>query len=154
MIAIPPHHIGPFGGEPFFGLGRIRLKARHLVPHQKTQPVGPVEPARVFDLLVFPRPVETERFRELDVAPQRIVVWGRKEAAREVALVEHQALHERLAVEPEPAVPGLHGAQPEIGLYPIDGLALGVEQPGFELIEPRRAGMPGDHALEPDAPPT
>ena len=60
MTAITRHRLLPFGREPALSLGRVLVKARHLLPHQEAESVRPVEPARVFDLLVLASAVETK----------------------------------------------------------------------------------------------
>jgi hypothetical protein len=51
--------------------------------------VGPVEIARVLDLLVLAHAVEAHRLGELDVLLQRGVVRRRQQRVGPVALVEH-----------------------------------------------------------------
>ena len=139
MISIAADHVGPLRRQPSFGLGGAFLKARHLIPDQKPKPIRPVEPPRVFDLLVLPGAIEAEPLGRLDVDPQRLVAGRRQQAARKVALVEHQTLHERFAVQPDAAVMRAHAAQPEIGEHPVEdpAAAVSVEQRRFDLVKRR-----------------
>src|SRR5207237_2430895 len=105
----------------------------------------PIGPARVLGLLVLAGPVEAEGLRQLDVAAE-VVVRGRgQEPARKVPLVEHEPLDERLAVEPEPPVASLDGAQAEVRFHPV--AAVG----DLDVVQARRAWMPWLDALERDA---
>src|SRR6266581_3351734 len=145
MVAVALDELGPLGGEAARGLGRVLVEARHLRPHQEAQRVRPVEPARVFRLLVLARAVEAERLRQLDVGAQRVAVARSEKASGEVALVEHQPLDERLAVQTPPTAIGLDLAQAEIRLDPV------FAQPDLDVVEPRRVGMPRFDVLEGDA---
>src|SRR6266851_2456914 len=143
MVAIALEHLLPFGREPPLGLSRMLLEAER---------VGPVEPARILDLLMLPRPVEAERLRQLDVAPKHVIARRRQQTAWEITLVENQSLNELLAVQPELAISGFDGAQPKIAVDLICDLAVLTQEPGFQLVEPRRIRMPGHHLLELDSP--
>src|SRR5207245_10843518 len=61
MVAVASHDLGPLGRQPPLRLAAVLLEARHLIPDQKAEPVRPVEPARVLDLLMLPRAAEAER---------------------------------------------------------------------------------------------
>src|SRR5216683_1486030 len=152
MVAIALEHLLPFGREPPLGLSRMLVEAGHLRPDQEAERVGPVEPARILDLLMLPRPVEAERLRQLDVASKHVIARRRQQTAWEITLVENQSLNELLAVQPEPAISGFDGAQPEIAVDLIGDLAVLIQEPGFQLVEPRRIRMPGHHLLELDSP--
>ena len=52
----------------------VQAPARILAPDEIPQAVGPVEEARLENLLVEPGAVEPHRQRQLDVAPQRLLV--------------------------------------------------------------------------------
>src|ERR1041384_3575138 len=60
MVVITPHRNAP-----------LRPRVRHLFPNQQPQPVAPVEPARVFDLLVLAHAVKAEHLRIADVGLER-----------------------------------------------------------------------------------
>jgi hypothetical protein len=45
----------------------------HLFPHQQAQLVGPVQVARVLDLLVLAHAVEAHQLGQFDVAPEVLV---------------------------------------------------------------------------------
>ena len=70
---------------------REPIGAGHLLPDQQAQPVGPIEIARIFDLLVLADAVEAHRLGQLDVAAQGVVVGRGQPGLRPVALVEHHA---------------------------------------------------------------
>src|SRR5437764_13769421 len=97
------------------------MEARHLRPHQKTEVVGPVQPARVLGLLGLASAVEAEGAGELDVPAQRFAIRGGEQAFGKVALVEDQALDKRLPVEQEAAVTHLNCSKSEIRLDAIAG---------------------------------
>src|SRR6266571_3027943 len=148
MVSIAKHQLHPFGLQPAFGKRRMLVEAGHLRPDKKAQAVGPVQPARILRLLVLAGAVEAERLRELDVAPDRLVAGRSQKAAWEVALVEDQALHERLAVQPEAAVSGFDLAQPEMAVDTVCSLAVLIDQRGFELVEPGRIWMPRHRMIQ------
>src|SRR6202171_951425 len=83
---------------------------------------------------------------------ERLIARRCEQASRKVALVQHQALDKRLAVEPEAAVPGIDRAQPEIALDAIHHLAVPLEKPSLEVVKPRRIRMPRDDAVELNSP--
>src|SRR5207249_6614836 len=142
VAAVALHVLGPLGGEAASGLGRELVEARHLRPDEKAEDIGPVEPARVLGLLMLARAVEPHRLREVDVAAQVLVARRGQQAAWEVTLVQDQALDEGLAVEPEPPVPGLHGAPAEVGSDPV------LAQPRLEAVEAGRGGVPRPPPLQ------
>src|SRR6266571_8457500 len=148
MVSIAKHQLHPFGLQPAFGKRRMLVEAGHLRPDKKAQAVGPVQPARILRLLVLAGAVEAERLRELDVAPDRRVAGRSQKAAWEVALVENQALQERLAVQPEAAVSGFDLAQPEMAVDTVCSLAVLIDQRGFELVEPGRIWMPRHRMIQ------
>ncbi len=51
------------------------IGAGHLLPDQQAEPIGPVQIARVLELLMLAHAVEAHRLGQLDIAPQRRVVW-------------------------------------------------------------------------------
>src|ERR1700694_3683431 len=124
------------------------MEAGHLGPDQEAEPVGPVEPAGILGLLVLASPVEAERLRQFDVLAQGIVPRCSQKTARKIALVEHEGLDVRLAVQPEAAISGFDRAQPEIAVHAIGDLAVFVVQRGFEVVESGRIRMPRHDAGE------
>src|SRR5258708_22249150 len=141
MAAVAADHITPFRDEPARGRGGVLAKARHLAPSQKAQTVGAVMPARILDLLVLARSVEAHRFRELDVAAQALARRRGHQAARKVALVQHETLHVRGAVEPEPAVARLDRAHAEVAFDAIDLVAVLAER-DLHVVEMRSLRAP------------
>src|SRR5258708_38910960 len=134
MVAIAAHDLAPLGGEPALVAGGVRVKAGTLRPHKEAEPVGPVQPPRVLDLLMLARTVEAERLRKLDVAAQRLVGRRSQQPVQKVALVQDQPLDEGRAVQPEATVPGLDLAEPEVAADAIDGLAA-MAQRCLELVQ-------------------
>src|ERR1700688_3508205 len=108
-------------------------KAGHLAPSEKAEPIRPIVPTRILDLLVLARAVEAHRFRELDVPAQVRARRRGHEAAGEIALVEHEPLHERCSVQPEPAIPRLDLAQPEVAFDAID-LVAGLRERDLQVV--------------------
>src|SRR5207244_2616755 len=76
-----------------------------------------------------------------------------QQAVGKVALVEHEALHERLAVQPDTAVRRAHTPQPEIAERAVDDFAVAVEQRRLDVVERGRGGMPGSDRLQGDPTP-
>src|SRR5206468_1796671 len=89
----------PLGRQSADGLAREAIRAGHFLPHQQPEHVGPVEEARIFDLLVLADAVEAELFYELDVTPKRMIVRRGQSALLPIALVEYQPQLDRPAVE-------------------------------------------------------
>src|SRR3954465_6344787 len=52
---------------------REAVRGGHLLPHQETEPVSPVEIARMLDLLMLPHAVEAHGLRKLHVSTQRLI---------------------------------------------------------------------------------
>src|SRR5437016_3416029 len=148
MVTVAPNDLAPFGREPALGFGRVLVKARHLRPDEKAEPVRPVEPARVLRLLMLARPVEAEGLRKLDVLTQRLVARRGQQPVWKVPLVQHETLHERRAVQPEAAVSRLDLAQPEVAVNEIGSLAILAAQSRLELVEDWRLWMPRHRVLE------
>src|SRR5437667_4027539 len=79
----------PLGGEPLdVFLGELE-GVGHLSPYQEAQPVRPVMPTRILDLLVLAGTIEAELFRQLDVSTQVLVGRGGEQPVGEVPLVKH-----------------------------------------------------------------
>ncbi len=106
-------------------------------------------PARILDLLVLARAVEAHRFRELDVAAQVAARRRGHQAAGKVALVEHETLHVRCAVEPEPAVARIDRAQAEVAFDAIDLVAV-LRERDPQVVEMGSLGAPGMNRIEHD----
>src|SRR5207245_3215969 len=104
------------------------------------------QPARILDLLMLARAVESHRLRELDVALQVRVGGCSEEPTWKVALVEDESLRIRPAVEQEPAVSGLDLSQPEVARHVIG------PAPRFEAIQAWVLGTPWMDLFEDDAP--
>src|SRR5207237_10668357 len=61
---------------------------------------------------------------------------------------EPEALHERLAVQPDTAVRRAHAPQPEIAQDAVDDFAIAVEQRRLDVVESWRVGMPRSDGLQ------
>src|SRR5258706_1713551 len=123
--------------------------AGHLSPGHEAQPVRPVVPARIFDLLMLARAVEAHRLRKLDVAAQVVARRRRHEAAGKVALVDHEPLDVWSAVEPEPAVAHLDLTQPEIAFDAVD-LTTVMCKGHLEVVQVRSLRTPSMNGIEHD----
>src|SRR3989442_10577781 len=97
---------------------------------------------------MLPRGVEAERLRGLEVGAQRVIARRGQQAVGKVTLVEDEALHERLAVQPDAAVRRPHAPQPEIAEDAVDDLAIAIEQRRLDVVERWRVGMPGSDRLQ------
>src|SRR2546427_9750543 len=118
------------------------MKARHLGPQEDPEPVRPVEPAWIFHLLVLASPVEPKGLGELDVASQVFITRRGHPAAREIALVEDEALDVGLSVQQELPVPRLDLAHSEIAFDAVCLHAVQAQQSDLEVVEDRRIGPP------------
>lgn len=78
MIVIPPNRSIPFREQSLFRFQRPRPGVCHFSPDQQSQPVAPIQPARILDFLMLPRRVEPKLLRYLHIKPQRLV-RGRRE---------------------------------------------------------------------------
>jgi len=65
MAGVAPYRVGPFGEKACTGRVRELVDARHLLPDEQADPVGPVEESRVLDLLVHTDGGEPELLDEL-----------------------------------------------------------------------------------------
>ena len=101
MAVVALDRLGPFAHRALDRGAREAVRRRHFLPHQQAEPVGPVQVARVLDLLVLAHAVEAHRLGELDVAPQRVVARRGQQRVGPVALVEHHAQQVGPAVQHE-----------------------------------------------------
>jgi hypothetical protein len=94
MIAVAAHDLVPLVHKTAHGflILHIHSPTGKLAPHQAAQSVGPVEGARVEDLLVKPRPVEPRRQGKLDVVAERLVAGRGVDAIGVEALVKDEPL--------------------------------------------------------------
>ena len=106
--------------EPLDGVPREPVGARHLLPDHEAQPVGPVQVARVLDLLVLAHAVEAHGLGQLDVAAQRARVGRGQAALRPVALVEDHAQGLHPPVQQEPVALDAHRAQGGVAAHLVD----------------------------------
>ena len=101
MAVVALDRLAPLADHPLDRGAGEAVGRRHLFPDQQAEAVGPVQVARVLDLLVLAHAVEAHRLGQLDVAAQRVVVRRRQQRVGPVALVEHHAQQVRPAVEHE-----------------------------------------------------
>ena len=101
MAVVALDRLAPFAHRSLDRGAREAVRRRHLLPDHEAEPVGPVEVARVLDLLVLANAVEAHRLGELDVLPEGLVARRRHERVGPVALVEHHAQQVGPAVEHE-----------------------------------------------------
>ncbi len=119
MRSVAVNHLHPLAGQSLDGPRRKAVGTGHLLPHQQTQHVAPVQPAGVFDLLVFSGSVEAQPLGQLHVAAQ-LLVSRRHQPLRPVALVEDHLGGVGLTVEQEALSVGADRAQGCITLYLVD----------------------------------
>ena len=146
-------HLRPLPLQPVLGRGRVLVEVGHLTPDQEAQPVGPVQPARILDLLVLAGAVEAHGLGQLNVAPQ-VSVAGRCEAAGgPVALVQHQPLDIRLVETAETEI-ALHLVLAQAHRDVVEDGPL--RAPGLDRLQRHRSSprlaAPRSHppALQPD----
>src|SRR4029077_11242230 len=75
------HRRGELAREAQHGLGSEAIDAWHLLPNQESECIGPIQVARILDLLMLAYAVEAHSAREDDVATQARVVRGSEPAA-------------------------------------------------------------------------
>ena len=137
--------------EVLRGLGRARRAAaqhgaRHVLPHEQAQPVGPVVPALGLDLDVLARHVEAELLRDVDIRSQGFVGRRGVEPVGPPPLVERSDLEQRRVVEAHPrdAVGILAErrlAHAEVRRYLVHRAARSHERDA-QVVEERRVGRP------------
>ncbi|EEF23642.1 conserved hypothetical protein, partial [Ricinus communis] len=129
------------GFGPFLDHARDRARRepvgrRHFFPHEQAQLVGPVQVARILDLLVLAHAVEAHQLGQFDVALQVLVGRCRHERLVPVALVQHEAQRIRAAVQQQAVAVDVERAQRRVRLDVVDDLVaaaqdhLGVQQRG------------------------
>ncbi len=143
MLAVAGHHAGQgLAGAPL----RIRrevLRVGQLRPDEQSHAVGGGVVARVGDLDVEAQAVEAHGPGLAELRFEEGLGGGRAEGLRVVILVERGAQVQRPAVEPEPSLAGLDGAEAEgladaIGGGAVEGDAQGVEVRRVEIPQQRR----------------
>ena len=112
---VTPDDVDPLPGHPFHCSDRKLVGAGVLSPHEKTDPVGPVQIARVFNLFVHPDGVESKVLGQLDLVPQCQAVGCGQMGIWPVALLEHGPDVVRTVVEHEMAAGEVGAAQTEVG---------------------------------------
>src|ERR1043165_1319633 len=98
MIVIAPDCAPPFGRETLPRHRRPLTRVRHLFPNEKAEAVAPVEPARVFYLLMLTRAVEAETLRPFHVRAQGCIRRRGQQTLRPVALIQNHRQIGRLIV--------------------------------------------------------
>src|SRR6202022_5211807 len=88
VVAIALNGGGQLIDQSLLRLSGVLVKVGHLGPDQKAKLICPVQPPRVFNLLMFARAVEAKGFRELDVSTQIGVGGGGVPTAGIVSLVQ------------------------------------------------------------------
>ena len=129
VVSVPLNGGGQLVQKSLFRQLAMLVKVGHLGPDQEAKPIGPVQPARVLRLLVLARPIKAKGFREFDVSAEVVVGSRGVPTAGVVALVEHQPLDIRLAVEQHAAVTCPDGSKPAIALDDIDVTTLRIYEP-------------------------
>src|SRR3954462_11139548 len=88
MAAVALDHGAPLVHQPPYGAGGEAVRAGHLGPDHHSQAGGPVEVARILDLLVLAHAVEAHLTDGLDVTPDHLVARRSQPGLGPVALVE------------------------------------------------------------------
>ena len=148
VVPIPVDGLGELVQKALLRFVAVGVKVWHLGPDQETEPVGPVQPSGIFNLLMLPSAIETERLRQLDVPAQIGIGSGGVPATWKVPLVEDEPLNERLAVEEEAPVLSPHSPQTEVTLDTVDLLPLVIERHDDQVVEPGRVRVPGHNFRE------
>ena len=126
----------------------VRLPAgHHVLPHQHAAPIAMVVPAVGLHLQVLAQHVEAGVLHGLNVEGERLVGGSRHEAVGPVALIEHPAQKQRLAVQEEAKAAGavrshLHRAEGGVAAHRI-----GAESHD-DIVEARIVGAPAAHLAE------
>src|SRR5207247_11286930 len=105
------------------------MEVGHLAPDEETKTIGPVQPARIFDLLVLAGAGEPERLRALNVPAQVGIRASGVPAAGKIPLVEDEPLDLRLAITAAPPVACGDASQPKVAAGPVDPPACPVDGP-------------------------
>ena len=137
-------HGRPFADQALDRLAREAIGARHLLPHGEADAIGPVEIARVLDLLMLADAVEAHlpwpaRRRACNAASSGAV----RPLFRPVALIEHHAQQIRPAVEQEAVA--LHGGTERSAVYDshlVDELAAFAPELELHVDQVRRVRTP------------
>ena len=114
MVVIAFHRTLPFGRKSFFRFHRPLARVWHFFPNQNSKPVTPVQPTRVFDLLMLPNSIETKGLAPTDVRLQRLVRRRSQITIRPVTLIEHHLQIRALSVQHYTAIAQLQATQTEI----------------------------------------
>ena len=123
------------------------VAVRHVLPHEQSEPVAPVVPARRLDLDMLARHVETHLLGDLDVVSESVVSGGGVESVRPETLVEEPDLKEWFIVEKEartalvvlPETDMTHG---EVAVHTVDFLAVRVFEDENQIVEHGSVGTP------------
>jgi hypothetical protein len=118
------------------------VRVRHLTPDEEAESVGPVQPARIFDLLVLACAVEAHLLRQLDVATQCRVGRCGEQAVGPVALIEDEPEEDRSPVEAELVTDDLDLPHAEVAGDEIPSPTLGVEHLHGEVVQRRLLQRP------------
>ena len=119
----------------------------HVLPHQHAKPIAMVVPAVGLHLQVLAHHVETGVPHGLNVEGKRSIGGRRHKAVGPVALVEHPAQKQRLAVQEEaeasrPIWRHLHRAEGGVAAHDIGAEAHG------DVVKTRVVGAPAAHLAE------
>src|SRR5579871_5814115 len=128
MADVPHHRLRPLHRDPLHRLLVKPIRAGHLLPDQQPQLVRPVQIPRIFDLLVLANPIESHRFRQFHVPPQRCVVRRRQPAVLPIPLVQRHPQCVRFPIQYEPVPQQRDRPQRRITFDPVHDLPPPVHQ--------------------------
>src|SRR5258706_15422021 len=88
---IAAYRLRPLGEQPRGCGGRKLIDARHLLPDEQPEPIGPEEEARVLDLLVHAHRGEAKFLDQFNLGPEGASAGRGEVRFRPVALRENTA---------------------------------------------------------------
>ena len=141
MAVVALDHFCPFPDHAADCHWRETVGRRHFFPYQQTQPVGPIQVARVLDLLMLAHAIEAHRLGQFDVAPQGIVGRRGQQRVGPVALVKHHAQGIWTTVEHEAVAADMRRAQRRVRPHPVEH-DIAVAQDDFRIQQSRPLGAP------------
>ena len=127
VIVVALHRRNPLAGETG-NVGSVEfVSVGHFARDQKAEVVGPIEIARIFQLLVLARAIEAHLLGHADVVLDSFVGGRRQDAVGPVALIEHHLQEDGIVVQQHFAALGGDAANAEISLHPIEQHAAAAQ---------------------------
>src|SRR5262245_23887444 len=123
MIVVSRNHLLPLLRKTLYILLTKIVGICHFPPDDEPHPVAPVEPARIFNLLMLASAVQSKGLRHLNVVLNRLVGWWRQQAVWPVALIKHQLQVVRRVVQIEFARMGAHLSLTKVTVHFVENFA-------------------------------